>query len=35
VHELVVDVVQRVVVAAEAQVALLVEPDHWRVEILN
>jgi hypothetical protein len=35
VHELVVDVVQRVIVAAEAEVTLLVEPYDGRVEVLD
>ena len=35
VHEFIVDVVKRVVVAAEAEVALLVEPNSGWVEVLN
>jgi hypothetical protein len=35
VHELVVDVVQRVIVTTETEVTLLVEPYHWWVEVFD
>lgn len=35
VHEFVVDVVKTIVVAAEAEIALFVEPDDWGIVVFN